>query len=129
MNSRVSLNKTRERRNARVRAKVSGTALMPRLAVFRSNSSFYAQLIDDEKGHTLASVSVSAKGGSLPAGQAGVSGGKDTKTIQAQKLGLKLAEKAVALKIGKAKFDRGQYPYHGRVKSFVEGARQGGLAI
>ncbi|OGZ01912.1 MAG: 50S ribosomal protein L18 [Candidatus Liptonbacteria bacterium RIFCSPLOWO2_01_FULL_53_13] len=122
MNSRTSLNQTRTRRDARTRAKIFGTAATPRLTVFRSNRAFYAQLIDDEKGYTLASVSLSVKGGSA-------SGGKDNKTAQAQKLGMKLAEKAVAVKITKAKFDRGRYPYHGRVKAFVEGVRAGGLVI
>lgn len=120
MKSRISLNQTRSRRDARVRAKILGTADMPRLTVFRSNASFYAQLIDDVKGHTLASVSMKE-----------LASDKATKgkANRAEKLGMKLAEKAMAMKIARAKFDRGQYPYHGRVKAFAEGARKGGLVI
>ncbi|AKM82701.1 TPA: 50S ribosomal protein L18 [Candidatus Berkelbacteria bacterium] len=91
----------------RVRAKVSGTAERPRLAVFRSLTGISGQLIDDQKGVTLISVA-----------------GKD-----ASEAGKTMAKKAVEMKIQEAVFDRRSYRYHGRVKAFAEGARDGGLKI
>jgi len=107
------------RRVARVRAKIEGTAERPRLTVFRSNASFFAQIIDDMKGHTLASVSEKE----VKEGKSA----KATKTQLAEKLGQLIAEKATKLGIGAVVFDRGRYPFHGRVKSFAEAARKGGL--
>jgi large subunit ribosomal protein L18 len=107
---------TRDKRSLRVRSKVRGTAERPRLSVFRSNRAIWAQIIDDSKGHTLASatsVNVTEKGLS--------------KQDQATKVGKLLAEKAKAAGITKVVFDRGPYLYHGRVKALADGAREGGL--
>jgi large subunit ribosomal protein L18 len=107
---------TRHQRALRVRSKAQGTAERPRLSVFRSNRAIWAQIIDDSKGHTLASaasVNVTEKGLS--------------KQDQATKVGKLLAEKAKAAGVTKVVFDRGQYLYHGRVKALADGAREGGL--
>ena len=109
----------RYRRHKKVRVKISGTAKIPRLCVFRSNKYIYAQLIDDEKGKTILSSSEfeikKAKN-------------KETaKTFIANQIGELIAKKAVEKKIKKVVFDRGGYKYHGRVKALAEGARKGGL--
>ncbi len=104
-------------RKHRARAKISGTAEKPRLTVFRSNKYTYAQLIDDAKGHTVASAStleITAKG---------------KKTELAKSLGALIAEKAKKAGIKTAVFNRSLYKYHGRVKAVAEGAREGGLKI
>ena len=94
-----------------------GTAEKPRLSVFRSNRYVYAQLIDDSKGHTMASSSaVEVKS-------------KEAKSVQAEKVGGALAKKAIAAGIKQAVFDRGSYKYHGRIKAVAEGARKEGLKI
>lgn len=108
------------RRDRRVRARIIGSSEIPRLTVFRSNKGIYAQLIDDSKHHTLASVSVRDLG-KAEQGRA--------KKDQAATLGEMIAKKAVAAGISKAVFDRGEYAYHGRVQSFADGARKGGLKI
>lgn len=105
----------RIRRKGRVRAKVSGTAEGPRLTVFRSNRGIYAQIINDEIGQTIVSVS---------AGEAKI---KDKKIAVSLELGKLLAGKAVAKGITRVVFDRNGYKYHGRVKALAEGARAGGL--
>ena len=98
-----------------IRRKISGTAERPRLSVFKSNKGIYGQLIDDIKGHTLASIS------SKELGKTGVN-------IEISKeVGQKLAEKAKSAGIETVIFDRNGYPYHGKVKSFADGAREGGL--
>ncbi len=105
----------RQRRKARIRAKVKGTATRPRLAVFRSLRYIEAQLIDDVKGVTLAAVSdrkMSLTG---------------TKVERAQKVGEELAKKAAEIGIKEVVFDRGGYKFHGRVKALAEGARSQGL--
>jgi large subunit ribosomal protein L18 len=104
-----------DRRHGRVRAKVSGTALRPRLSVFRSNRGMFLQLIDDVSGQTL----VSAKTQELK-----TAGAKTEKSLELGKL---LAEKAKAKNISSVVFDRGCYKYHGRVKAVADGAREGGL--
>lgn len=103
-----------------MREHVFGTAARPRLSVYRSTSHIYAQLIDDEKKVTICSSSTVAK-------DIDVSG--KTKTEAADAVGKKLAEKAKALGIEKAVFDRGGYLYIGRVKALADGARSGGLVI
>ena len=106
----------RNRRHKRVRGKVVGTEKCPRLSVFRSNKYINLQLIDDEKGETLASFSdlkINKKG--------------KTKIEAAKEVGLEFAKKALEQKIKKVVFDRGGYKYHGRVKAAAEGAREGGL--
>ncbi|MDA2935653.1 50S ribosomal protein L18 [Patescibacteria group bacterium AH-259-L05] len=110
----------RARRHRRVRAKVYGTKKRPRLCVFRSHKYIYAQLIDDDNGHTLVSVhtaGVSSKNKKL------------TKTQVSYEIGKLLAEKAKKKKITSVVFDRGGYKYHGRVKAVADGAREGGLTF
>ena len=101
----------------RIKKTVSGTAQKPRLAVFRSNSEIYAQIIDDTKGVTL--VAASSRDKDLKA--------SGTKTEKAKQVGEAIAKKALAAGIETISFDRGGYLYHGRVKSLAEGAREGGL--
>ncbi len=108
----------RIRRHKRVRAKVKGTSKVPRLCVFRSSRHIYAQLIDDEKGQTLAAVS----GLELKAKKK-----KITKVDEASEIGKLIAQKAISKKISKVVFDRAGYKYHGRVRAVAEGAREGGL--
>ena len=127
----------RIRRHKRVRAKIKGTAKVPRLCVFRSNKYVYAQLIDDSKGRTLIAFSdqkskakrqkpkIQTKSQKLEDnGKTIVKGGK---IARAYELGKIFAEKAKEKKIEKVVFDRGGYKYHGRVKALAEGAREGGL--
>lgn len=110
----------RNLRKARNRAKFSGTAARPRLTVFRSNRYVSIQLIDDEKGLTVASASTRA----LHKGK-----GKLTKSAAAKELGKMIAEAAKKLGIASAVFNKGPYRYHGRVQAVAEGAREGGLNI
>ena len=105
----------RVRRHARIRAKVSGTKEIPRLAVYRSNKFIYAQLIDDVAGTTVVTASdISEKS-------------KKTKTERAKIVGGTLAKLAKDKKISKVIFDRGGFIFIGRVKALAEGAREGGL--
>jgi large subunit ribosomal protein L18 len=106
----------RLRRRRRVRAKVRGSAERPRLAVFRSLRGIQAQLIDDDKGHTVVAVTWTEK--ELSALQ---------RTEQAKKAGGLLAARAKEAGVDACVFDRGGYQYHGRVKALAEGAREGGL--
>ncbi|MBR1793140.1 MAG: 50S ribosomal protein L18 [Bacteroidales bacterium] len=101
----------------RIRHKISGTAAMPRLSVFRSNKEIYAQLIDDVKGVTLAAASSLER-------TVEKSG---TKSDMAAKVGKMIAERATAAGINTVVFDRNGYLYHGRVKSLADAAREGGL--
>jgi len=107
----------KERRQKRVRAKISGTKECPRLSVYRSNRYISAQIIDDQKGKTL--LGVHEKTLSLAK--------KFTKKERAFALGEYLAKEAKEQKIKRVVFDRGCYHYHGRVKALAEGARKGGL--
>src|SRR3954471_21733070 len=106
----------RLRRRRRVRAKVHGSAEIPRISVFRSNRGIFAQLVDDDAGRTLASVSWTEA---------------DLRSLkpmeQATRAGAMLAERAKAAGVESAVFDRGGYQYHGRVKALADGAREGGL--
>ena len=117
MIKKVSRNEVRKARHERVRTKISGTAVEPRLNVFRSNGNIFAQIIDDEAGVTLASASSIDKelklenGGNIEA---------------ATKVGELLAKRAKKAKITKVSFDRGGYLYHGRVKALAEAARENG---
>ncbi len=110
----------RERRHIRVRAKVSGTAMRPRLCVFRSLSHIYAQVVDDSAGYTLVSAS------SLDAEIRDKITGKK-KTESAELVGSLVAQRALNKGIKKIAFDRGGYQYHGRVKALAEAARKAGL--
>ena len=110
---------TRKRwiRHRRVRKNVRGIADRPRLAVFRSSNHIYAQVIDDERGHTLASAtSLELKSG-------------DTKTVVAKGVGELVAKQALAVGVTKVVFDRGGYKYHGRVKALADAARSEGLSF
>jgi large subunit ribosomal protein L18 len=115
--NKIKLEK-KARRHNRTRSKISGTTKRPRLSVFRSNAYIFLQLIDDQKGVTLASV-------------------KDTevknykkiegKVKKAHEAGKMIAEKAKKAGIEEVVFDKSSYKYHGRVKAVAEGAREGGL--
>lgn len=110
---------TKLQRRARIkkgiRRKISGTSECPRVSVFRSNKAIYAQLIDDVSGATLASASSKEIG-------------KNNINIEVSKeVGKKLAEKAKSSGFETVVFDRNGYPYHGKVKAFADGAREGGL--
>jgi len=109
----------RLRNKIKLKQRIFGTSEKPRLVVFRSNKHIYGQIIDDVKGHTLASFS------SLKIKKEG----NMKKTDVAREVGKKLAEIALAKNIKQVVFDRNRYKYHGRVKAFVEGAREGGLKI
>jgi large subunit ribosomal protein L18 len=121
----------RIRRHKRVRAKISGTADRPRLCVFYSNNHVYAQLINDEKGATLAAVNdFDIKPGAAKK----IESSKDSKAAERTSkagvsygVGKLIAKKAAELKIEKIVFDRGGFKYHGVVKALAEGAREGGL--
>ena len=112
----------RTRRHFRVRNKVHGTAERPRLVVFRSNRNIEGQLVDDDARLTLVGMSTLAEG--LRAFEAE---GNNRKVEQAFAAGKALAEKAREAGIESVVFDRGGYRYHGRVKAFADGAREGGL--
>ncbi|MBO5416522.1 MAG: 50S ribosomal protein L18 [Clostridia bacterium] len=117
MVSRKDANKARLKRHKRVRAKISGTAARPRLAVYRSNANISAQIIDDVAGVTLVSASTYEKDFQ------GNGGNKEA----ARAVGKAIAEKAAAKGITEVVFDRGGYLYHGRVSELADGAREGGL--
>jgi large subunit ribosomal protein L18 len=117
----------RYRRHKRIRAKVFGTARRPRLCVFRSNKHIYAQLIDDEKGKTLAAASDLELKKTQKTKK--LKNEKNKKVAIACEVGKLIAEKAKTKKIEKVVFDRGGYKYHGRVKALAEGAREGGLVF
>ena len=117
MVSRKDSNQARLVRHKRVRAKISGTPERPRLSVYRSLANINAQIIDDVNGVTLASAST------LEKAFEGNGGNKDA----AKKIGLTIAERALAKGITEVVFDRGGYVYEGRVKELAEGAREGGL--
>ncbi len=115
----MALNKLQKRLKIkrRIRAKISGSSELPRLSVFKSNKEIYAQLIDDNEGKTLASISSRDK--SVNA--------KGTKVEVAAEVGKALAEKAKSAGIETVVFDRNGFVYHGRVKALADGAREGGL--
>jgi large subunit ribosomal protein L18 len=111
LNSKIT---NRIRRRNRIRSKISGTEDMPRLSVFKSNTSISAQLIDDTKGMTIVSVhSREVKGKGL--------------LEKSALVGKMIAQKAVAKKVSKVVFDRGGFVYAGNVEALAEGAREGGL--
>jgi large subunit ribosomal protein L18 len=112
----------RQRRHARVRKRVFGTAARPRLCVFRSLKHIHAQIIDDVQGHTLTAAST------LDAEVQARLNDED-KTAQAAVVGETLAQRALAAGIEQVVFDRGGYRYHGRVKALADAARKGGLAF
>lgn len=113
---KLSKTEQRVRRHRRIRAKISGTAERPRLAIFKSLNYIYAQLIDDTKGATIATIS-----------DMGVKG--KTKTERAKFAGEALAKSAKAKGVSAVIFDRGGFIYTGRVRAFAEGARESGLVF
>ena len=116
----TNLRLQRKKRHARVRQKVSGTALRPRLCVFRSLSHINVQVIDDVQGHTLAAA------GDQDAELTVALEGKN-KTAKAEQVGALIARRVQEKGITEVVFDRGGYQYHGRVKALAEGAREAGL--
>lgn len=118
MNQRKTLNKKRNRRALRTRAKLFGSSSRPRLSVFRSNRTIYAQIIDDEKGKTL----VHASSLELKADEK-----KKNKTIQAELVGKLLSSRATEHNIKAVVFDRRGYRYHGRVAALSEAVKKSGI--
>ncbi len=110
----------RLQRHQRIRRNINGTPDRPRLNVFRSLQHIYAQVIDDERGSTLAAAS------SVDPELRGKLDGLN-KSQQAARVGQLVAERAIAKGLKQVVFDRGGYPYHGRIKALADGAREGGL--
>lgn len=118
MVTKKSRNETRQKRHLRIRKNISGTACTPRLAVYRSNTNIYAQVIDDVAKVTLVAASSIDKELKLANGS----------NIEAAKqVGALVAKRALEKKIENVVFDRGGYLYHGRVKALAEAAREAGL--
>ena len=113
----------RIKRHKKIRAKLTGKAVRPRLCVFRSANHIYAQMIDDERGKVLLSVNDLSLKTELPKGEKDQKG----KINKAREVGRLIASKAIEKKIDKVIFDRGGHKYHGRIKALAEGAREGGL--
>ncbi len=112
----------KERIRKRIRKKIRGTSERPRVYVFKSNRYVYTQAVDDENGHILASASTLEKDFKGK--------NKNFKNTEAcQALGEMLAKKLKKKKIERVIFDRGVYPYHGRVKAIAEAMRKGGLVF
>ena len=120
MASATSRNKLRVRRHARVRKRIAGVAVRPRLSVFRSLHHIYVQLIDDATGMTLAAASTREK--DIAQGLA-----SRKSTGAAEKVGKAIAERAKSKGISAVVFDRGGYKYHGRIKALADAARGAGL--
>ncbi|MHC4818489.1 MAG: 50S ribosomal protein L18 [Planctomycetota bacterium] len=118
MNREKQLSKQRDRRAMRVRKRVRGDAVRPRLSVQRSHKHIYAQIIDDETGRTLCAASSRVVCGAY-------GGTKD----HAKQVGADLAAKAQGLEIKHVRFDRGYYRFHGRVQALAEAAREKGLVF
>jgi len=113
----MGLNKNQRRNKIKfsIRKKISGSDIRPRVSLYKSNKSIYSQIIDDKKGNTLISCSsneIKKKGINISI---------------SKEVGLALAKKAISAGIKNVVFDRSGYKYHGKVKSFAEGAREGGL--
>lgn len=114
---RIERKSMKLKRKLRVRRRIFGITSKPRLSVFRSNKYIYGQLIDDTTGKTITCIQAEAP--KLHAGK--------NKIDAAATVGMDIAKKAIEMKIKEVVFDRNGYRYHGRVKSFAEGARKGGL--
>lgn len=117
MINKTSKNEIRKRIHARIRRRVRGSSERPRLAIFRSVSHIYAQVIDDRAGHTVAAAASTEK-------SVGASGGN---IAGAKQIGKLVAERAKEKGVSKVVFDRGGYLYHGRVKALADAAREAGL--
>src|SRR4051794_3610616 len=116
----TSKSAARSRRHSRLRKKIEGTAVRPRLVVTRSARHVFVQVVDDTKGHTLASAST------LEADLRALDGDK---TAKARKVGELVAERAKEAGVDAVVFDRGGNRYHGRVAAIADGAREAGLAL
>ena len=114
----------RQRRHARVRKHVRGTAQRPRLCVFRSAKHIYGQIIDDDAGVTLASASDLGEGSAAPTEDDGAG-----KRANARAVGRQLAQVAQEAGVSTVVFDRAGYQYHGRVRALAEAAREAGLVF
>jgi large subunit ribosomal protein L18 len=114
----ASRSAARHKRHARIRLHLEGSAARPRLAVFRSINQIYAQVIDDTRGHTLASASTL---------DASIRGATGTKSERARQVGILVAERARAAGVQQVVFDRAGFRYHGRIKALADGARESGL--
>ena len=110
-------NEQRQKRQLRVRKRVRGTPVRPRLCVFRSARHIYAQVISDEDGRTLVAASTLELEGDAKTGNA----------TAAKEIGNRIAKKCLDQSISEVVFDRNGFLYHGRVKALAEGAREGGL--
>ena len=110
----------RSRRHLRVRKRITGSAVRPRLVVTRSSRHLFAQLVDDTVGGTVVSASTL---------EAPIRGSDGDKTAKAKQVGALLAERAQAAGITAVVFDRGGSAYHGRVAALADSAREGGLAL
>ncbi len=111
---------SRKRRHLRVRKKISGSPVRPRLVVNRSARNVFVQLIDDIAGHTLASASTL---------EAAVRQAEGDKTAKARQVGKLIAERAIAAGVSAAVFDRAGNAYQGRIAAVADGAREGGLSV
>jgi large subunit ribosomal protein L18 len=111
---------SRHRRHLRVRKKIQGSPVRPRLVVTRSSRNIFVQLIDDVTGTTLASASTLDES---------IRGESADKTAKARRVGALIAERAGRKGISAAVFDRGGHAYHGRIAALADGAREGGLAV
>ena len=115
----TSKDQIRQRVHTRIRKKLAGTTARPRLAIYRSLSHIYAQVIDDAKGVTIVAASSSEKG-------SGATGGN---VAAAKEIGKRVAERAKEKGITRVVFDRGGYLYHGSVKALADAAREAGLEL
>ena len=122
MNFAKERREARQKRQVRVRRKVSGSQERPRLCVFRSAKHIYAQIIEDTTGTTLVAASTVVKGSSGDL--------KSSGNVEAAKLvGKQIAEQALAKNITQVVFDRNGFLYHGRVKALADAAREAGLSF
>jgi large subunit ribosomal protein L18 len=120
MFKQTTRNDVRKRIHLRIRKKVRGTTERPRLAIFRSLNHIFAQVIDDDKGVTVASASSLDK-------ETGLGQGSGGNVAGAKVVGAEIAKRAKAKGIESVVYDRGGYPYHGRVKALADAAREAGL--
>jgi len=119
--TKVARDKQRRKRHLRIRRKVKGTAQRPRLVVHKSLNHIYAQVIDDERGHTMASASTLTKE---------LRDEVSSPTVDAaRQVGRAVAQRARAAGVEQVVFDRGGYPYHGRIKALADAAREEGLIL
>ncbi len=113
--------KQRQTRHARLRRRIRGSARRPRLVVYKSLKHVYAQIVDDERGHTIASASTLAEE---------IRGQVTAPTVEASRLvGQLVARRARAAGVEQVVFDRGGYPYHGKLKALADAAREEGLIL